>query len=67
MTKAKINKAEVELPDGQTLADVARAQQLPERGVAIAVNNDIVARGDWGSRPVREGDDIVIVKAFCGG
>ncbi len=65
--KVKINNEEATLPDGATLADVAAQHGLPDRGVAVAVNNDMVTRADWAGRTIKEGDDIVILKAFCGG
>ncbi len=51
----------------QTVADLAQQQSLPEKGVALAINNQMVPRTEWGSRQLHEGDDIVILKAFCGG
>lgn len=51
----------------RTLADIAAEQQLPEKGVAMAVNNEMVPRDKWQERALAEGDDIVILKAFCGG
>lgn len=65
--KIKINNEETVVAEGATVADIAREQQLPDKGVAVAVNNEMVARADWGARSLKEGDDIVILKAFCGG
>lgn len=64
--KVKINNTEVDIL-AQTVAQLAVDQQLPNKGVAIAVNNDMVPRTEWNDRPIHEGDDIVILKAFCGG
>lgn len=64
--KVKINNTEVEIQDA-TVAALAVSQQLPEKGVAVAVNNEMVPRTEWASRAIHEGDDIVILKAFCGG
>lgn len=64
--KVKINNTEVDIL-AQTVAQLAVDQQLPDKGVAIAVNNDMVPRTEWNDRPIHEGDDIVILKAFCGG
>ena len=46
---------------------IAQAEGLPDRGVAIAVNGEIVQRTEWNKRIVSNGDDIIILKAFCGG
>lgn len=51
----------------KTVAELAAEQKLPEKGVAIAISNNMVPRTEWNNRLLNEGDDIVILKAFCGG
>lgn len=41
--------------------------QLPERGVALAVNNRVVPRTSWADTPVNEDDRITVIKAAFGG
>ncbi len=65
--KITINNKQTEFPEGTTLRGVADSCQLPEKGVAVAVNNEMVSRGEWDSHVVNDGDTIVILKAFCGG
>lgn len=55
------------MADGTTIAMIAQAEGLPDRGVAIAVNGEIVQRTEWNERIISNGDDIIILKAFCGG
>ena len=50
-----------------TVADLAQEQKLPEKGVALAISNEMVPRTEWSNRELKEGDDIIILKAFCGG
>ncbi len=64
--KIKINNKEVETA-AKTVAELAAEQKLPEKGVAIAISNNMVPRTEWNNRLLNEGDDIVILKAFCGG
>lgn len=64
--KIKINNKEVET-SAKTVAELAAEQNLPEKGVAIAISNDMVPRTEWNNREIKKGDDIVILKAFCGG
>ena len=66
MMKIKINKKGVESA-AETVAELAAEQKLPEKGVAIAISNNMVPRTEWNNRLLNEGDDIVILKAFCGG
>lgn len=40
---------------------------LPAKGVAVAIDNVMVPRSAWETTALKDGADIVIVKAFCGG
>lgn len=51
----------------QTLEALAQELRLPEKGVAMAVNNSMVPRNKWGETLLSEGVSILIVKAACGG
>ena len=64
--KVRINNNEVET-QATTVAELAQEQKLPEKGVAVAKSNEMVPRTEWAQRALKEGDDIVILKAFCGG
>ena len=64
--KIKINNKEVETA-AKTVGELAADQKLPVKGVAIAISNNMVPRTEWNNRLLNEGDDIVILKAFCGG
>lgn len=64
--KVRINNNEVET-QATTVAELAQEQKLPEKGVAVAISNEMVPRTEWAQRVLKEGDDIVILKAFCGG
>lgn len=65
--KVKINNRAVELADGTTVSALAEERRLPEKGVAVAVNNEMLPREEWPAYVIKDGDDIVILKAFCGG
>lgn len=40
---------------------------LPDRGVAVGVNNRMVPRTEWGTAPLTEGMSLVVIKAAAGG
>lgn len=40
---------------------------LPFKGIAIAVNQEIIAKSDWPSHFLKPGDNITIIKATQGG
>lgn len=65
--KVRINNSEKEIAAGTTIAMIAQMESLPDKGVAIAVNGEIVQRSAWSGHIINNGDDIIILKAFCGG
>lgn len=64
--KLKVNDKEVETT-AINLSDFSNEQQLPATGIAVAVNNRMVSRTEWDSYTLSEGDNILIIKAVCGG
>ena len=63
----KVNNKETELTQGNTIADVANQLGLPEKGVAIALNNRMIPRTQWAEQTLQANDSLVIIKAACGG
>ena len=53
--------------EAATLAQLCEQQQLPAKGVAVAVDNKMVPRAQWDSFELNEAQKITILKAFCGG
>lgn len=64
--KIQVNNKETET-SALNVATLAEELALPERGVAIAVNNCMVPRDAWTEFGLHEGDQVVIIKAACGG
>ncbi len=50
-----------------TLSELASQLQLPLKGVAIAIDNQLKPRSSWGDTILQEGACITIIKAACGG
>lgn len=50
-----------------TLLQLTKELSLPDQGVALAMNNHIIPRAQWGEVTLTEGATIVIIKAACGG
>lgn len=63
----EVNGKPTEVADGATLQTLAETMQLPGHGVAVAVNNRMVPRPEWGATLITEGTKILIIKAACGG
>lgn len=62
----RINDKETEV-GAKSLLELATELSLPEKGVAVAVNNKMVPRAQWGDTRLNNGDNVVIIKAVCGG
>jgi sulfur carrier protein len=65
----EINGEARELAPGATLAEAVRTAGAPEdgRGVAVAVDGEVVPRGDWQGTALREGQRVEVLHAVQGG
>ena len=64
--KLKVNDKEVET-GATNLSQFSQEQNLPVTGIAVAVNQRMIPRAEWTSYVLNEGDNILIIKAVCGG
>ncbi len=65
--QVKLNGEPRELPDGARLTRAVAELTTAARGVAAAVNGDVVPRGSWDTTPLRDGDQVEVVTAVQGG
>lgn len=49
------------------LQDLLTQLNISDKGVAVAVNNQIVSKNDWNQRQLAEGENILIIRATQGG
>ncbi len=62
-----VNGRPRELAAPMRLAELLGSLAVPERGVAVAVNGDIVPRELWPDREVAPGDDVEVIRIIQGG
>lgn len=67
MIAVRINGQDVELPPGSPLSAAVDLLTTATRGVAVAVNDEIVPRAMWSRHEIADGDRIEIVTAKQGG
>ena len=69
MPEVVLNGRRTSLPDGATAADAVRASGAPEeaRGVAVALDGEVVPRAEWHSTPLADGGRVEILNAVQGG
>jgi thiazole synthase len=67
--KVELNGEAVALPDGATVAGAIEASgaAAERRGVAVAVDGEVVPRSEWEATRLREGQRIEVLAAIQGG
>jgi sulfur carrier protein len=63
----QLNGANHVLSDNANVADAVSALTAAERGVAVALNGEVVPRTEWQSTRLREGDRLEVLTAKQGG
>jgi sulfur carrier protein len=68
--KLQVNGKTRELPDALTVAELV-ADEVPElangRGVAVAVDAEVVPRSAWGETRLEDGQRVELLAAMQGG
>lgn len=69
MIELTINGEARELPDAATAADaaVAAGAEAGARGIAVAVDGEVVPRSELGTRRLEPGQRVEVVAAIQGG
>lgn len=65
--KVQVNSKDVEITPDSTLTQLTAQLELTVQGIAIAVNNKMIPRTEWEHFSLHENDNLVIIKAACGG
>lgn len=65
----ELNGKSRELPEGASVADALALLDAgrAQRGVAVAVDREVVPRGEWPDRMLRPGARIEVLTAIQGG
>jgi len=65
----EVNGRTAELPDGATVADAVKVVGLDgeRRGVAVAVDGEVVRNSDWERTQLAERQAVEVVRAVQGG
>lgn len=62
-----VNGTERELADGATVADALAAIDAPPRGIAVAVDGEVVPRAGWSETVLPPGGAVEVLTAVQGG
>jgi sulfur carrier protein len=62
-----VNGEHRELPEHATVASLVKELSAPARGVAVAIDGEVVPRGEWAATTLPDGARIEVVAAIQGG
>ncbi|GAA2899577.1 sulfur carrier protein ThiS [Pseudonocardia halophobica] len=65
--KVEINGAAHDLADEATVADALAAIEAPGKGIAVAVDGQVVRRADWASTRLAANAAVEVLTAVQGG
>jgi len=67
--KIYVNGEQETIEDNATLEEFLKTKRISteDKGVAVALNDDVVPKSDWSSKKLEEGARIEIVRAVQGG
>jgi sulfur carrier protein len=66
--RVQVNGEPLEVEEGATVSTLlARLEVEAPRGIAVAVDAEVVPRGEWDSRHLGEGTRVEVVGAIQGG
>jgi sulfur carrier protein len=51
----------------ETVGDLLRRHNIEPRGIAVAVDGEVIRRGAWSETPLHDGAQVEIVTAAAGG
>ena len=67
MRRVFVNGEYRELGDGATVETVVHELGVDKRGTAVAVNGEVIPRGEWSSTELRDGQEVEVLHAVQGG
>lgn len=69
MPNVRLNGERHDLPEGATATDAVRASGAAEdgRGVAVALDGEVVPRGEWAATALPDGCRVEVLHAVQGG
>jgi sulfur carrier protein len=65
--RVTVNGEATELPAGTSVAQLVASLDIEPRGIAVAVDGEVVTRRTWGERPLVDGERVEILSIAQGG
>lgn len=63
-----VNQETLEIQENCSIATLLDLlPHLPVKGIAVAINQQLITRSEWSGRKLVQGDKVMIIKATQGG
>lgn len=62
-----VNQENYRLIEPCSVEQMLGVVQAPLKGIAVAINQTIVAKSNWADHALKQGDQIMLIKATQGG
>ena len=67
MVTVLVNENPIEVEENATLSQLLQKVNASAEGIAIAINDEIIAKNTWKSKSIKNNDNVLIIKATQGG
>lgn len=67
MIRIKVNDTPKQVSLNSTLQQLLDQLEVKTKGIAVAVNNNIIKKTDWNHQTLSENDNVLIIKSTQGG
>ena len=67
MVSVLVNENPIEVEENATLSQLLQKVNASVEGIAIAINDEIIAKNAWESQAIKNNDNVLIIKATQGG
>lgn len=67
MVTVLVNENPIEVEENATLTQLLQKVNASVEGIAIAINDEIIAKNTWKSKSIKNNDNVLIIKATQGG
>lgn len=62
-----VNGVKQTIHENSTVTELMTQLDLPAIGVAVAVNQQVISKVKWDETKLIAGDEVIVIKATCGG
>jgi len=65
--KVVVNNKEIEISEESNVNDLISEMNMPNRGIAVAINNEVVPKDNWSTIKLEKEMRVTLIKATQGG